>query len=138
MTAESSRFKPVRVTLSGSFHKDPGKLEREYQELVRNQCQVLSPRTLDFNDPAVLFVRNRVEERDSVEIIQSHHFQAIALSDFVWLHAPDGYVGLSGAMEIGYAVALNIPVFSSRAPKDETLKHFVQIVPSVFRAIEQL
>jgi nucleoside 2-deoxyribosyltransferase len=83
-------------------------------------------------------VKHKVEERDSQFVIQSHHLQAIALSDFLWLHAPDGYIGTSGAMEIGYAVAKDIPIFSSETPKDETLKHFVTIVPSVFRAIEQL
>ena len=136
MTRENS--KPLKVTLTGSYRKDPAGLDRDYRELVRNQCQVLSPRSLDFIDSTVLFVRTKVEEDESSHSIQCHHLQAIALSDFVWLHAPNGYVGLSGAMEIGYAVSRGVPIFSSEELLDENLNSFVTKVPSVFLAIEQL
>ena len=128
----------IRATLSGSFHRDLEGLDRSYQELARNQCQILSPRSLEFKDASVLFVKHAVERDDPNDIIQKHHLQAIALSDFVWLHAPEGYVGTSAAMEIGYAYRNGTPVFSSEIPKDEMLKHFVTFVPSVFAAIEQL
>ena len=136
MTRENS--KPIKVTLSGSFHKNPHGLAREYRELIQNQCQVLSPRSLDFEDESLLFVRNRVERQDSVNRIESFHLQAIALSDFLWLHAPHGYVGISGAMEIGYAIALGIPVYSTVDLQDQTLNSFITKVPSVFAAIEQM
>jgi hypothetical protein len=136
MTRESSSS-ILRATLSGSFHKDPDGLDRSYRELARNQCQILSPRSLEFEDAGVLFVRHTIET-DDVGIIQKHHLQAIALSDFLWVHAPDGYIGTSVAMEIGYAYANGTPVFSSQVPKDEMLKHFVKNVPSVFAAIELL
>jgi len=128
----------IRATLSGSFHRDPEGLDRSYRELVRNQCQVLSPRSLEFEDASVLFVKHSIEQGDTPGLIQNHHLQAIALSDFVWLHAPKGYVGISAAMEIGYAYRSGTPVFSDEIPEDEMLKHFVTFVPSVFSAIEQL
>jgi len=134
MTRESSN--PLKVTLSGSFHKDPEGLARDYRELVRNQCQVLSPRSLDFEDDSLLFVRHTVEREDSMRRIEEHHLQAIELSDFLWLHSPMGYVGVSGAMEIGYALAKGIPVFCAMDIEDQTLKSFITKVPSVFAAIE--
>jgi len=137
MTRENSSS-ILRVTLSGSFHKDPAGLDRSYRELVRNQCQVLSPRSLEFKDRAALFVRHAVEQGDDSATIQKHHLQAIALSDFLWIHAPSGYIGTSTAMEIGYAYANGTPIFSHDSPEDEMLKHFVTYVPSVFAAIELL
>jgi hypothetical protein len=136
MTRPNSKV--IKATLSGSFHRDPEGLERDYRELALAQCQVLSPRSLEFVDDSLLFVRHAVEKQDSVRSIEQHHLQAIALSDFLWVHAPGGYVGLSGALEIGYAVAKKIPVFSSEEPEDQTLKSFITKVPSVFAAIEQL
>ena len=128
----------IKATLSGSFHRDPKGLSHDYRELVRNQCQVLSPRSLDFVDSTALFVRHEIEADESSFTIQRHHLQAVALSDFLWVHAPDGYVGLSGAMEIGYAYAHGVTIFSDQPLKDETLKHFVTSVSSVFEAIELL
>lgn len=129
---------PLKVTLSGSFHRDGEGLAREYRELALAQCQILSPRTLDFEDPSLLFVRHAVEKQDSIRTVELHHLQAIALSDFLWVHAPDGYIGTSGALEIGYALARGIPVFSAEEAEDPTLKSFITKVPSVFAAIEQL
>jgi hypothetical protein len=137
MNKENSRI-IVRVTLSGSFHKDQEGLDRSYRELVNNQCQVLSPRSLAFEDSKVLFVKHTVEKDDSVGVIQRHHLQAISLSNFLWLHAPGGYIGTSTAMEIGYAYHNGTPIFSDNVPHDEMLKHFVTKVPSVFAAIELL
>jgi hypothetical protein len=136
MTRPSSKV--IKATLSGSFHRDPEGLERDYRELALAQCQVLSPRSLDFEDPSLLFVRHTVEKQDSIRLIEQHHLQAIALSDFLWVHAPGGYIGTSGALEIGYALAKSIPVFSSENPEDQMLKSFITKVPSVFAAIEQL
>jgi hypothetical protein len=128
----------LRATLSGSFHKDPEGLDRSYRELANNQCQVLSPRSLEFENEGALFVRHVVESEEDPSTIQKHHLQAIALSDFLWVHAPDGYIGTSAAMEIGYAYTQGTPIFSHQIPQDEMLKHFVKNVPSVFAAIELL
>ncbi|HEY8886340.1 MAG TPA: hypothetical protein VIM31_02445 [Candidatus Microsaccharimonas sp.] len=137
MTRKSSSF-ILRVTLSGSFHRDPEGLDRSYRELARNQCQILSPRSLTFQDDGALFVKHALEAEESAGTIQRHHLQAIALSDFLWLHAPEGYIGTSAAMEIGYAYRNGTPIFSNQVPVDEMLKHFVTFVPSVFAAIELL
>jgi hypothetical protein len=131
-------FNPLKATLSGSFHRDPEGLRREYRELTLAQCQVLSPRSLEFEDKSLLFVRHAVEKQDSVRTIELHHLQAIILSDFLWVHAPEGYIGTSGALEIGYALAHDIPIFSNQEPEDPMLKSFITKVPSVFAAIEQL
>lgn len=128
----------VRVTLSGSFHKDPVGLETAYLELIQNQCQILSPHRIDFEDEGSLFVRHSSEEDDSIMSIETHHLRSIGQSDFLWLHAPDGYIGLSTALEIGYAHAQHIPIFSATPIDDQTLAVFVLPMPSVFMALRHI
>ncbi len=128
----------IRCTLSGSFHRDRAGLQSVYHELIMCGCQVLSPHRLDFDSEATLFVRDKAEYNSSEFDLEKHHLLSIQQSDFLWVHAPDGYTGISVALEIGYAAALNIPTFSSDTLKDTTLRLFVKEATSVFKAIEFL
>jgi NTP pyrophosphatase (non-canonical NTP hydrolase) len=70
----------------------------------------------------------RGEESQTPETLERQHLDAVDRADFVWLHAPDGYVGLSASLEIGYATAVGTPIFSVVAPVDPVLKTMVRIV----------
>lgn len=116
--------------LCGSYRRDRDGLFRVYDELVVTGCQVLSPRRMQFDNAA--FVRDTAEQGISSRAIEACHLSAICQADFVMLHAPDGYVGLSAAMEIGFATAQKCPVFSRTAPQDIALRGLVKVVPSVY------
>lgn len=126
----------VRCVLSGTYRKNPEGLADTYDELVTCGCQVLSPHRLEFNQTDILFVKDHAESHLSEETIEKHHLLGISQSDFVWLYAPDGYVGLSAAFEIGYAAACQIPVFSTSEITDLNLNNFVQKVGSVYQAMK--
>lgn len=128
----------IRASLSGSFHRDAVGLQRAYDELARNQCQILSPHRLNFEDNTTLFVRDVAERHQSADSLEAHHLLAISQSNFLWVHAPDGYIGLSAAMEVGYARALGIPVFASSQVEDQVLASLIVKVDSVFMAIQNL
>lgn len=123
-------FEPPRAVLCGSYKRDREGLWRAYDELVTTGCQVLSPRRMWFDDAE--FVRDIAEQRISPQAIEAWHLSAIRQANFVMLHAPDGYVGLSAAMEIGFATAQKCPVFSRTAPQDIALRGLVKVVPSVY------
>ena len=123
-------FEPPRAVLCGSYKRDREGLWRAYDELVTTGCQVLSPRRMWFDDAE--FVRDIAEQRISPQAIEAWHLSAICQANFVMLHAPDGYVGLSAAMEIGFATAQKCPVFSRTAPQDIALRGLVKVVPSVY------
>lgn len=123
-------FEIHRVVLSGTFRRDRPGLKRLYRELVYTGCQVISPRRLDFDDAE--FVRDTAEHDLSVRTIQDTHLVALRQADMMWLHAPNGYVGTSGAFEIGYALANEIPVFTSELLEDAMLCEYVTVCPSVF------
>lgn len=127
-------FEPPRAVLCGSYKRDREGLFRAYDELVVTGCQVLSPRRMWFDDAA--FVRDTAEQGISPQVIETWHLSAIRQADFVMLHAPDGYVGLSAAMEIGFATAQDCPVFSRTAPQDIAVQGLVRVVPSVYDALQ--
>jgi hypothetical protein len=126
----------TRAVLCGSYRKDQAGLLRAYRELVDTHCQVLSPHTLDFDDAE--FVRDGATEDMPARILEDYHLMSIRQADFVWLHAPDGYIGLSAAFEIGYALAHHVPVFTRALLQDENLRNYVEIIPSVFEAKERI
>jgi len=117
----------LSTVLCGSFHRDPVGLAETHDYLART-FTLLSPRAVGFLDDAADFVRLPDEIGETVGAIEDRHLGAVVNADFVWLHAPDGYVGTSAAMEIGHARALGIPVFTNTAPSDETLLGYVTVV----------
>lgn len=125
----------VRCSLSGSFRKDIRGLKLEYLELVSFGCQVLSPYGVDFVEDSNNFKRSKGEESFSNKWLEDHHLYAISRSDFVWLHSPDGYIGLSGALEIGYATSVGVPVYTRNNPSEEILRDYVSVVDSIFDVI---
>lgn len=125
-------FDVARVVLSGSFRKDVVGIRRAYEELITNNCQVLSPHRLEFDNAE--FVRDTAEVSLSVKSIQDHHLLALKQADFLWLYAPEGYVGTSAAFEVGFASAIGLPIFSSQKIADAMLREYVHCVPSVFAA----
>lgn len=100
-------------------------------------AEVLSPadpRIVDRFGDFVFVASDRVR---AIKLVQSRHLAAISASDFVWVVAPEGYIGQSGAMEIGYATAVGTPVYCSEVPIDLTLRQYVTILPGPETAISR-
>jgi hypothetical protein len=118
----------LKVTVSGSFRRAMSAVEDAVYRLTDAGAHVLSPadpRVVDqFGD--FLFVAS--DQVRAIKLVQSRHLAAIEASDFVWLVAPEGYIGLSGAMELGFATAVGTPVFASEVPLDLTLRQYVTTV----------
>ena len=128
----------TRVVLCGSFHRDASALHLLFKELEATGCRVLSPLSIEFLDPTAKFVKSDSELTATSKELESFHLRAIREADLIFLHAPDGYVGLSTAFEIGYAEALSKPVFSKHELKEVVVNQRIVKVISVFEALEQL
>jgi len=143
MTRMSSNRGPVDdetlpVVLSGSFRRAPDLLAAEYTALQNADCTILSPRNVEIADEREGFVFMEGEENLSPQEIEQRHLEAIQRAAFVWFHAPDGYIGLSGAFEVGYALANGVPVYSDTTVNDETLQHFIHSVAGPDEARSQV
>lgn len=125
----------VRVVLSGSFRRDVDGLRVAFDTLRSLGCSVLSPGSVDFVEEIDGFALTADEAGGDPAQIEALHIAAIRAADFVWLHAPDGYVGPSAALEIGVAHSLDVPVLALEGPTDTALASFVVEVSSIADAI---
>jgi hypothetical protein len=128
----------LAVTVSGSFHRHIGAITAAVHELTGCGVRVLSPA-----DPTIvsaqgdfLFVAS--DRVRSVRLVQDRHLECIRAADFLWLVCPDGYVGQSASMEVGYAAALGVPIFGLAAPADITMRHYVTRVQNIRQAVASI
>jgi hypothetical protein len=112
-----------------------GAITAAVQELASLSIRVLSPA-----DPRIvaqqgefLFVAS--DRVRSVRLVQDRHLESVRAADFLWLVCPDGYVGQSASMEVGFAAGVGVPVFSTHAPSDLTLREYVTTVPKLADAL---
>jgi NTP pyrophosphatase (non-canonical NTP hydrolase) len=124
-----------RVVVCGTFHRDLETLKRDHASLIEAGCEVLSPTDVDFVAEVEGFVLARHEVAEDPQAVEQRHLEALEQADFIWLHAPEGYVGASAALELGVAHALGIPVFGRDYPRDVTLRRFSEPVKSIEQAL---
>lgn len=134
-TRHSAPRRDLAVTVSGSFHRHMHEIGKAVEELASLSIRVLSPA-----DPRIvaaqgdfLFVAS--DPVRSVRLVQDRHLESIRASSFLWLVCSDGYVGQSASMELGFAAAIGIPIYSTDAPSDLTLRQYVKLVPSLAEAV---
>jgi NTP pyrophosphatase (non-canonical NTP hydrolase) len=117
--------------ICGSFRRDPAGLRRDYLALQEAGYSVLSPLDLEFVREVDGFVYTRGDEGRTSFDVEQAHLGAMRRADLVWLHCPDGYVGRSAAMELGFARALGIRIFAAQRPEDVTLADLVEVAETV-------
>jgi hypothetical protein len=128
----------VKVAVSGSFHRHLHAITRAVYEFTDLGARVISPA-----DPRIVqtfgalnFVAS--DEFRTIRLVQDRHLESIRSSDLIWLVASDGYVGQSASMEIGFAAAHGIPIFSADTVLDLTLREYVQRVEDIAVCLRNL
>lgn len=106
------------VTLSGSFRKHLDYILKIRKELVDNGVEVLSPRFTEPKNPGEEFVVFSGEEGMLPLELERHHLDAIDQSDAVIICDPEGYVGASALIEIGYAQAIGKRIIFAEKPEE--------------------
>lgn len=124
-----------KVVVSGSFNRHMEQVQKDVTALKGLGASVLSPAEPNVVGSAEGFVFLESDTRKSVRGIQDRHLEAIRASDFLWVSAPDGYVGISASMEIGFAAACGVPVYCGAALRDATLCHYVTVVRDCTEAV---
>jgi hypothetical protein len=127
-----------RATVSGSFRRSMDDIRRAVFTLGDLGIVVLSPadpRVVDHFGEFLFVASDRLR---TIRLVQQRHLAAIEASDFLWLVAPDGYVGNSASLEIGFALAVGTPVFGATPPSDLTLRNYVEVVSTPAEALGRL
>jgi NTP pyrophosphatase (non-canonical NTP hydrolase) len=127
---DNAAVRGTSVVLCGTYRKDPEGLRRTFDELKDLGFSILSPTNVHVESETQGFVYMQGESTQSPEQLENNHLDAIQKADFVWFFAPDGYVGPTGALEVGFARANGIPVYTDTSLEDSTIKGFVQLVES--------
>jgi NTP pyrophosphatase (non-canonical NTP hydrolase) len=127
----------LSVVVCGSYRRGVDVLARDVAAFADLGCRVLSPRGVDFATEQAGFVYLADEIGVSPAEIEGRHLEALRASDLVWLHAPGGYLGPSGAFELGVAYMAGVPVYSRDLPNDATLRYFAQVADSPTAAVER-
>lgn len=128
----------LTATVSGSFHRHMEAITMAVHELAALSVRVLSPadpRIVAFQGEFLFVASDAVR---SVRLVQDRHLESIRAANFLWLVCPDGYVGQSASMEIGYAVREGVPIFATVPPSDLTLCQYVKIVRSIPEAVNMI
>lgn len=125
-----------KVTVSGSFHRHMRAIQEAVEAFRDRGVTVLSPADPRVVDEVGPFIFVASDRHRSVRLVEDRHLASIGQSDFLWLVAPDGYVGQSASLELGFAAALRIPVYGEVLPSDLTLGQYVQKVEDLDEALE--
>ena len=128
----------LRAAVSGSFHRHMEDISRAVHELAALSVHVLSPadpRVVAAQGEFLFVASDRVR---SVRLVQDRHLESIRAANFLWLVCPDGYVGQSASMEVGFAAAVGVPILATCAPSDLTLREYVTIVPTLSAALSRV
>jgi hypothetical protein len=127
----------LTAAVSGSFHRHMGAITVAVHELAALSIRVLSPadpRVVAAQGEFLFVASDRVR---SVRLVQDRHLESIRAADFLWLICPDGYVGQSASMEVGFAAAARVPIFATRPPSDLTLREYVTVVRTLSEAVRR-
>lgn len=138
MTSQSSVRLRLSAAVSGSFHRHMGAITAAVHELASLSVRVLSPadpRVVAAQGEFLFVASDRVR---SVRLVQDRHLESIRAANFLWLVCPDGYIGQSASMEVGFAAAAGVPIFATHPPSDLTLREYVTIVPTLAAALQRV
>ncbi len=125
----------IRVTVSGSFNRHLAEICLDVANLEIKKCEVLSPKTPCFSvvENGFLFIESDLHR--SIYLSQEAHFQSIKNSDFLWIVCPDRKPGISTSLEVGFALANRIPIFTKTPIIDKTISTYIKVVDSIDEAI---
>ncbi len=135
--AKMPNAEDLAVVVSGSFHRHMERITAAVHEFAALRVRVLSPADprVVANQGEFLFVAS--DPVRSIRLVQDRHMDCIRAASFLWLVCPDGYVGVSAAMEINEAKNAGVPVFATRAPNDSTVREYVSTISSLTEAVSE-
>lgn len=106
------------VTISGNFRKHLEYILKIKEKLETYGTKVLSPRFTRPKNPGEKFVVFAGEEGVSPLKLERHHLKSIFKSDALIVCDPEGYVGSSALLEIGFANAMGKRIIFVEEPEE--------------------
>lgn len=128
-------FQRKRVTISGSFSRHMKEIGQSMETFQNLDYTVMSPITTNIIKELEDFLYVRGDTLDNIRLTEDKHLNAIFKSDFLWVCCPDGRMGISASLEIGYAIAMNKKIYTKDNILDPTLVEYMSKVNNIDEAI---
>lgn len=129
----------LRAVIIGSFRKHLPAILQIKEELEKKNILVLSPtgsRPVNKEDEFVIFDSDYIT---NPRLLQDSVFSKIRHSTFVVVANINGYIGKATILEIGYAIASNINIYTFEPTLDLHLspycKNLEEIIPEIKQKI---
>lgn len=123
--------RPTSVVVIGSYREDLAGLLTFCRSLVQQGIRVLHPPPQACRVGEDLgFVRLDSDCSPDQGKVQRRVFSLIDRCDAVIFYSPEGRVGVSSALEIGYALHAHKPIYATAWPQDTTVRALLSYAPS--------
>ncbi|MBI1984526.1 MAG: hypothetical protein HYS60_00230 [Candidatus Wildermuthbacteria bacterium] len=116
--------KKLSIVISGSFRRYFQGISETVKAFEALGIDVLSPKASKVINPGEEFAVLETDDTSDPRTLEQRHLNAITAADALYLYDPDGYIGDSSKMELGWAIALGKPVFCKELVVDSTIKFF--------------
>ena len=116
--------KKLTIVVSGSFRRFFPEISKTVLTFESLGMVVLSPAASEVTNPDEEFAILKTDKTRDPKVLEQGHLDAITKADALYLYNPEGYLGDSSKMELGWAIALGKPVFCKEMMTDATLKFF--------------
>ena len=116
--------KKLSVVISDSFRRYFDGISETVGTFESLGIDVLSPKASKMINPGEGFAVLETDDTSDPRTLEQRHLDTITAADALYLYNPEGYIGDSSKMELGWAIALGKPVFCKELVADSTLKFF--------------
>ncbi len=114
----------LRTVISGSYRKHLKELLKLKSCLEDNYIEVLSPAGETAVNPGDEFVVLQSDPVEDRRVLQDNVFAKIRTSTFLVIANFDGYIGRAATLEMGYAIAQGLMIYSVEDISDPNLEPY--------------
>ena len=114
----------LMIVVSGSFRRFYDQIKETILAFEALGVEVLSPKASEITNPGKEFAILKTDVTQDPRVLEQNHLDAIRRADALYLCNPEGYLGASSIMEVGWAMALGKRIFCKELATDATLRFF--------------
>jgi nucleoside 2-deoxyribosyltransferase len=122
----------LTTVISGSFRKHLQEISLLKKGLEESGVTVLSPSGNIAINPDEEFIILESDPVELPELLQASIFSRIRKSTFLVVANVNGYLGRAATLEIGYAIATGIKIYSIEEIDDPNIAPFCTLLSNVF------
>lgn len=124
------------TVISGSFRKHLHQILDLRQKLEKHSVAVLSPHGSSAVNPDEEFIVLDSDPVSSPKLLQDSVFTKIRRSTFLVVANVQGYLGRAAVLEMGYAIALGISIYTLEPVDDPNLAPYCRSLSEIFPDIQ--